>query len=189
MNFPKSSGRRFSRYSFSCSADISSRRLRERLRRRLAFLEEQRREQALLREDRRLESQRDRDAVRRPRVDVHGLGLRGDVQLRVERAVLDLRDVDAAQRAAHADDEILAEVVRERALALELVHLDHDRLGLRLADPDRQQPRAALLLQDHDVGVGRAVETRAASLRLRRVALNQIKRRRADQRRQLSAQI
>ncbi len=39
-----------------------------------------------------------------------------------------------------------------------LFHLHHDRLRLRLADPDRKQPVAALLLQDHDVAVVEAVE-------------------------------
>ncbi len=63
--------------------------------------------------------------------------------------------------AAHADDKILAEVVGERALALELVHLDHDRFSFGLSDPDWQKPGSALLLQDHDVGVRGPVETKA----------------------------
>ena len=92
---------------------------------------------------------------------MHGAGFARDVKLRVESAVLDLRNVDAAQSATHADDEILAEVVGERALALELVHLDHDGFRLRLSDPDRKQPGTALLLKDHNVGVGGAVETKA----------------------------
>src|SRR3954469_3268929 len=131
------------------------------LRRGLAFLEEQRGQQALLRVDRRLESQRDGDAVRRTGVDVHRARGPGDVKLRVKGAVLHLGDVDASKRAAQPDDEILAEIVSEWPLAFELVHLDHDGFGLRLTDPDRQQPRAALLLQDHDVGVGRAIEPKA----------------------------
>ncbi len=81
------------------------------------------------------------------------------MQLSVEGAVLNLGDVDAAQRAAHADDEILAKVVGERPLALELVHLDHDRLGFGLPDPDREQSRPSLLLENHHVGVGGPVET------------------------------
>src|SRR5688500_6863565 len=81
------------------------------------------------------------------------------MQLREKSAVLDLRDVDPAKGTTHPDYEILAEVVSERALALELVHLDHDRFGLGLADPDWEQPRPTLLLKDHHVGVGGAVET------------------------------
>src|SRR6185503_4237219 len=82
--------------------------LRERFRRRLAFLEQKRREQTLLSEDGRLESQRDGDAVGRPYIAVDRFGVARDVQLRVKRAVLHFGDVDPAQRAAHADDEILA---------------------------------------------------------------------------------
>src|SRR5215210_7051242 len=134
-------------------------RFGERLRSRLAFLEEQRGEQALLRVYRRLESQRDRYAVRRPGVDVHWPRAASDVELRVERAILDFGDVDASKRSTQTYDEILAEVVGERPLALQLVHLDHDRLGLWLADPDRKQSRPALLLENHHIGVGRAVQT------------------------------
>jgi len=69
--------------------------------------------------------------------------------------------VHAPKRAAQPDDEILAQIVSKRTLALELVHLDHDRLRLGLSDPDRQQARSALLLKYHHIGVGRPVETEA----------------------------
>src|SRR3954469_6777000 len=73
------------------------RRLRDRLRRGLAFLKEQRGQQALLRVDRRLEAERDGDTVRRTGVDVHSARGPGDVKLRVERAVLHLGYVDASK--------------------------------------------------------------------------------------------
>src|SRR2546423_5363546 len=65
------------------------------------------------------------------------------------------------QSSTHPDYEILAEVVGEGSLALELVHVDHDRLGFGLSDPDREKPSAALLLKNHDVGVGGAIEPEA----------------------------
>src|SRR4051812_27660072 len=111
-------------------------RFGERLRRGLAFLEKERGEQGFLREDRSFEAQRDRDAVGRPSVDMHGARTARDVQLRVKSAVLHLRDVYAAKSSTQADDEVLTEIVGERPLALELVHLDHDRLCLWLPDPD-----------------------------------------------------
>src|SRR5450759_3562210 len=135
--------------------------LGQRFRGSLPFLEQKRGEEIFLGKDRRFESERDRDAVRRTRVYMHRAGVAGNVKLRVKSAVLDFGNVDTAQCAAHADDEILAEVVRERPLALELVHLDHDRFRLRLPDPYRKQPGSALLLKYHNVGVGGAVETKA----------------------------
>src|ERR1700693_106968 len=137
------------------------RRLGERFRGSLAFLEKQRGEEIFLSEDRRLESERDGDAVRGAGVDVHRAGAPRNVELRVESPILHLGDVNAPQRATHSDDEILAKIVSERALALELVHLDHDRLRLRLPYPDRQQARSALLLEYHHIGVGRSIETEA----------------------------
>src|ERR1700720_4731914 len=112
------------------------RRLGQRFRRGLPFLEQKRGEETLLREDRRFESERDRDAVGGTRVDVHRAGVSRDVKLRVKSTVLDLGNVDAPESATHADDQILAEVMGERPLALELVHLDHDRFRFRLSDPD-----------------------------------------------------
>ena len=58
LNFPKSSGRRFSRYSFNWSADISLRRLGQGFRKGLPFLEQKRGEETFLGEDRRFESER-----------------------------------------------------------------------------------------------------------------------------------
>ena len=81
------------------------------------------------------------------------------MHLGVIRSVLDLRDLNSAQRAAHSCDESLAQIVSERSLTFQLAHLDHDRFGLRLADPDWKQPLAFLLAENHDIGIIRAVET------------------------------
>ena len=127
----------------------------------MAFLEQEGGEKTFLREDRRLEAERDRDAIGRTGVDVHRPRITRDVKLRVKSAVLHFGNVDSPQRTTETDDQILAEIVGERTLALELVHLDHDRLGFRLPDPDGQKSRAPFLLEDHHVGVGGAVEAQA----------------------------
>jgi hypothetical protein len=124
----------------------------------VVVLARRQREQRLLREDRRLEAERDGDRVRRTRVDLDHALRPADVQLGVVRPLLDLGDLHAAQRTAEAKDERLAEVVRERALALDVVHLHDDGLRLGLPDPDREHAGAALLLQDDHVRVRGAVE-------------------------------
>ena len=104
LNLPKSSGRIFSRYSLSCSAVMS--RGSSGIDRRvlvlvlatpstLRILHLDRGEQRLLREDRRREPQRDRNAVRRPRVDVEDIFAAQQMQLREVRVVLHLRDLHA----------------------------------------------------------------------------------------------
>jgi len=127
----------------------------------LRFLEEQSREQSVLRENRGLEAERDGNAVGGPRIDAHRAGGPCDMELRVEGLVLHLGDVNPPEGAAQTQNETLAEVVGERPLALQLVHLDDDGLRLGLADPDRQQPGAALLLKNYHIRVGRPVEAEA----------------------------
>ena len=112
LNLPKSSGRRRSRYSLSCSAFSSaSLRALSTSNVSLGLLDLDVAQQRVRRENRRRESQRDRDAVRRPRVDLHDLAAARDVQLRVVRVLLHARDVHLLQRAAEAHDEALAEIV------------------------------------------------------------------------------
>src|SRR6059058_3043303 len=81
---------------------------------RLAGLDRREREQVLGREDRRLESQRDRDGVRRPRVDLNYRVPPVDVQLGVVRVVLHLGDDDLAEVRPQAEDHLLQEIVRQR---------------------------------------------------------------------------
>ena len=133
LNLPKSSGRRCSRYAFSCSA---SARIRPRSAARrcpdsptlgtsLAPPHPPRRldEQRFRGKDRRVESERDGDGVGRPRVDAHELPSRSRWSSPKYVLFSTLRDLDAAQRRAHAHDDALAEVVRERALVLHVVHV------------------------------------------------------------------
>src|SRR5256885_7847637 len=70
---------------------IGIERPRARLAAGLASLHRRERQQALAREDRRLEPQRDGDGVRRPGVDLDHRVAAVDVQLGVIRVLLDLR--------------------------------------------------------------------------------------------------
>src|SRR5512140_366453 len=124
----------------------------------LGVLHLDRREERFLREDRRRETQCDRDAVGGTRVDVKHVLAAQQVQLREIRVVLHLGDLYAAQLGTHAGDQPLAQVVRERPRRTDVVHFHDDALGLRLSDPDRKQPVAALLLQNHYVRARNAVE-------------------------------
>ena len=81
-----------------------------------------------------------------------------EVQLRVVGAVLHPGDRDAPQGPAQRDDQCLAEIVREGALSLDLIHLHDNRLRFRLADPDRQHARAVCFPQHDDVRACCAVE-------------------------------
>ena len=72
--------------------------------------------------------------------------------------------MDAAKRSAEAGDERLAEIVSERTLAAQLTHLDYDRLGFRLPDPDGEEALAFLLPQNHYVGIVRPIEPEAHDL-------------------------
>src|SRR6185312_14348368 len=112
----------------------------------------------LLCEDRRSQTQRDRDAVRRARVDVEHVLAAIEVQLGVVRVLLHLRDLHPLERRAHADDQPLAQVVCEWPRRLDLLHFHHDRLGLRLPDPDGQEPLAFFLLENHHVRIRHAVQ-------------------------------
>ncbi len=89
---------------------------------------------------------------------MHDVAATLQVQLGEVRVVLHLRDLHALERGAHSRDEPLAEVVGEWPRRLDAVHLHHDRLGLGLADPDRKHALPTFLLEDHDVGVGDAVQ-------------------------------
>src|SRR4029077_12995130 len=78
-------------------------------------------EERVGREDGRVETQRDRDRVGRPGIDPRDRSTALEMQLAEVGVVFDVRDLDAPQRGAKADDEILAEVMRHRPLALDLL--------------------------------------------------------------------
>src|SRR5213592_1757447 len=132
----------------------------------LSRLDRRQREQALAREDRRLEPQGDGDRVGRPGVDLdHGVAA-VDVQLGVVGVVLDLGDEHLPQVRAESQDHLLEQVVGERTRELHAGELHRDRAGLGGPDPDRQHTLAFLLLQDDDRGVGRAVEPQVCDANL-----------------------
>src|SRR5258708_5050245 len=101
-------------------------------------------EQAVAGEDRGLEAQRQRDGIRRTRVDLNHLVAAIDVQLGVVRVVFHLRDDDFPQLGAQSHDDLFQEVVRERAAELHARELHGDGARLRRTDPDREHPLAHL---------------------------------------------
>ena len=109
----------------------------------------------------------DRDAVRWARIDVHDTFGPHDVKLGEVRALLHLGDLHPAERSAEAHDQVLAQIVRERTFASDVLHLHDDGVRLRLADPDGKQTVAALLPKDHHVTVGRSCPDPVARQRLR----------------------
>src|SRR2546425_3866041 len=95
---------------------------------RLSRLDRRECQQALTRENRRLESQCDRDRIGRPRVDLdHGVAA-VDVQLGVIGVVLHLRDDDLPQVGAQAENHLLQKIMRERPRELDA----RDRKSTRL---------------------------------------------------------
>src|SRR6185437_598435 len=108
-------------------------------------------EQRFAGKDRGVRSERDRDRVGRPRVDADDPPIALEMQLAKVGVALHSSDLHSTHRGAEPEDERLAEIVRQRPRSLDVVHLHHDRLGLRLSDPDRQQPLASLLLQYYHV--------------------------------------
>jgi hypothetical protein len=83
-------------------------------------------------------------------IDAHDVIGAEEVQLREVGVLLDARDLHAPEHATEADDDALAEIMRQRARALDVLHLHHDRLRFRLPDPDRQQPFSLSFAEDHD---------------------------------------
>src|SRR5437870_1357619 len=124
----------------------------------LAGLDRGKREQAIAREDGRLEPQRDRDGVGGPRVDLNHRVAAIDVQLGVVGVVLHLRDDDLAQVGAESRDDLLQEVVREGPRELHAGELHRNGARLRGTDPDREHALPFPLLQDHDRRVGRPIQ-------------------------------
>src|SRR6266705_1707767 len=137
---------------------IGVERPRPRLAAGLARLDRREGEQALAREDGRLQAQRHGDRVRGPGIDLDDRVAAVDVQLGVVRVVLHLGDEHLAQVRAQAEDHLLQEVVSERPRKLDARQLHRDGARLGGADPDREHALALLLLQDDDRCVGRAIE-------------------------------
>src|SRR2546425_6034990 len=115
-------------------------------------------EQCLARQDRRLESQRQRDRIGGAGIDLNDRIAPIDMQLGEVGVVLHLRDDHLAQLGAQPDDHLLEQIVRQRAREFDACQLHRDRAGLRRSDPDRQDALSVVLLQNHDRRVCRAIQ-------------------------------
>src|SRR5690606_40572303 len=103
--------------------------------------------------------ERDRDRIRGARVDAEDFRAAADDQLREVRVVDHPGDEYALQGATQPGDHGAEQVVRERTRELHSRELHGDRTRLARTDPDRQHPRATLLLEDHDRGVRGTIQT------------------------------
>ena len=153
LNFPKSCGSIFSRYSFSLSASS------EGSGRGLLGLDAALVEELLTREDRRPHSERQRDAVGRTGVHLEDVIVPPDQQLGEVGVLLDGADEDPAEVPPETHENLLEEIVSERALRLHSLQLHGDGARLRRADPDGKDPATFLFSQDDDRSVGGPVET------------------------------
>src|SRR5262249_55620488 len=81
-----------------------------------------------------------------------------DVDAGEEDVVREVVDDDVADPGAELADHGLEQVVRLWARDGDVLQLDDDRVGLVVADPDRQIPIRALLLEDPDALIGLEVD-------------------------------
>src|SRR5581483_6007744 len=117
--------------------------------------------------DRRVRANRDRDRIRRARVDLE----LGAVLLHSDRGI---ERVLAQLGHRHADDldvelaeDVDEQVVREGARGRRALELHQDRRGLWMADPDRQELVRLGRLQEHDRLLADEIERDAVDDHLR----------------------
>src|SRR5207248_7381413 len=96
-------------------------------------------------EDGALRSHRERDRVRRPRVEVEIATVLLDIKTRVEDLVGEPRDDDALDADPKVAEGCRHQVVRQRTAQRVARDLGRDGLRLERADPDRQVPVRFLL--------------------------------------------
>jgi len=80
---------------------------------------------------------------------------------RVEHAVTELGDRDARDLHRHLVQDVLEQVVRHGSRRDQTLLPDRDRLGLGLADPDREEPLAFGLPEQDDGRVRRELDPNA----------------------------
>ena len=134
LNFPKSCGSIFSRYSLSLSASSDG------IGRGLVGLDAALVEQLVAGEDRRPHAEGQRDAVRGPGVHLEDVIVPPDQQLGEVGVLLDRADDHPPEVAAQPDENLLEQIVGQRALRLHSLQLHGDGARLRRPDPDGQHP-------------------------------------------------
>ena len=109
-------------------------------------------EDRLVGEDRHLgaEAHRERDRIRRPRRDPRLGAFAVELDLGVEGAVVQGRDLDPVDRHRETVEHGLEQVVGHRPRRLHPLQGVDDRRRLRRPDEDRQEAGAALFAQQHD---------------------------------------
>src|SRR5712692_3557407 len=110
-------------------------------------------EEMIAGEDGGAEPERERDAVGGTSIHLEHVIVPADEQLGEVGVFLHRADHDAAEVAAQPDDELLHEIVRERALRLHALQLHGDRARFRRPDPDGQDAGAVLFAENDHRGV------------------------------------
>ena len=152
LNFPKSWGSMFSRYSLSLSA--SSEGLGEGSSVSTPLWSSS---WSLVKIGR-PHAEGERDAVGGTRVHLEDVVVAADQQLGEVGVLLHRADHHPAEVAAEPDEDLLEEIVGQRALRLHALQLHGDGARLRGPDPDRAAPAPLLLPQDDHRRVGGPVE-------------------------------
>ena len=106
-------------------------------------------------------AQRERDRVRRARVELDLGAVPDERDQRVERAVAQLGDGDLADLGVERGDDRGREVVGHRPWRLRALQVHQDRRRLGVADPDGKERVAVLRLQQHDRLLADQVEAHA----------------------------
>ena len=109
-------------------------------------------------EDRRLGPEREGDRIARPGVHSDRIAVQSEVDHRVKGILLQIADDDLLHRRLQIGDDIAQQVVRHRAWRRDVLDLKCDRIRLEESDPDRQDPLAVLVTQDHDRHIGVRVD-------------------------------
>src|SRR5439155_24565314 len=109
------------------------------------------REQLLRDEDRPVETERERDRIARSGVDRELLAT-GPLEMEggEVRVVPEIADDDPVEPGAEALDQLLHQIVRQRAGRGHPLDLERDRLCLEWSDPDRQLAAPLPLLDQAD---------------------------------------
>src|SRR5919202_1822416 len=109
----------------------------------------------------RLRADGERDRVARPRVDLDLRAVHRHRDERVKGVVAELGDRDPDDARVELSEHLRHEIVRHGPRRGRALELHEDRGGLRVADPDREEPVSVGRLQEHDRLLADHVEAHA----------------------------